>query len=270
MCVHIYLYVYTQMYAHIYLDTEGIIFTRGMGMTGNMHGVFSLHVGMRVRLKRNLSLRRGLAQEAEGTVIDVTFAGSTPVDVSDSWSAQAGFSELLSGEIPLGVWVLMDEFVDNPNIATARKLLIDSGAGRVDPNTGERVLSQDEEECAGRLLFVERQTSFPFTIEISKVGYKLTRTQLPLTHARVRTCQSSQGLTFKGGVVVDLTRMKTTEANIWWLSMYVMLSRGVKLENLLLFNAPATLEDWNKLRPPSDLLAALARLEALADETSAV
>ena len=42
-------------------------------MTGNLHGVFSLHVGMRVRLKRNLSLKRGLAQEAEGTVIDVTF-----------------------------------------------------------------------------------------------------------------------------------------------------------------------------------------------------
>ena len=64
--------------------------------------------------------------------------------------------------------------------------------------------------------------------------------------------------------------MKTTEDDIWWLNMYVMLSRGVKLDNLLLFNAPASLEDWNKLKPPSDLLAALARLEALADETSAV
>ena len=248
---------------------ERFLTKANMGMTGNLPGVLSLHVGMRVRLKRNLSLKRGLAQEAEGAVVDVVFGDSTPVEVTDAWTAQESFAELSCAEVPLGVWVLMDEYSNNPNIAKARKLLLDSGAGHVDESTGERILSVEEEDCASRLLFVERLTSFPFTIEIASFGYKLTRTQLPLTHARVRTCQSSQGLTYKGGVVIDLTKMKATEDDIWWLNLYVMLSRGIKLENLLLFNAPAAKEDWDKLKPPSDLLAALARLEKFAEETAA-
>ena len=36
---------------------ERFLTKANMGMTGNLHGVLSLHVGMRVRLKRNLSLK---------------------------------------------------------------------------------------------------------------------------------------------------------------------------------------------------------------------
>ena len=47
-----------------------------------------------------------------------------------------------------------------------------------------------------------------------------------------------------------------------------MLSRATALKHLLLFNAPAEKEEWDDLRPPADLVAALNRLEELARETS--
>ena len=77
---------------------------------------------------------------------------------------------------------------------------------------------------ARRLLFVER--SFPFKVELPNGTLQITRTQLPLTHARVRTCQASQGLTFEGGVIADLSRMGRTEPDVWWLNAYVMVSRA--------------------------------------------
>ena len=101
----------------------------------------------------------------------------------------------------------------------------------------------------------------------SDVTYKLTRTQLPLTHGRVRTCQASQGRTFKTGVTLDMTKMKKTDEESWWLNLYVMLSRATALKHLLLFNAPKEKKDWDALQPPPDLVAAQRRLEELAKQT---
>ena len=137
----------------------------------------------------------------------------------------------------------------------------------MDRDTGKRILSDEEKDLAQRLLFVERHTSFPFKVEHKKVTYKLTRTQLPLTHGRVRTCQASQGRTCKTGVTIDMTKMKRTEEESWWLNMYVMLSRATALKHLLLFNAPQEKEEWDALQPPPDLVSALKKLQNLAKQT---
>ena len=247
--------------------TEHILTKTNMTLTGNMHGFFSAHVGMRVRLKRNVSLKQGLAQEAEGNIIDVVLPDASSPELQSAWAAQACFEEFIVEEVPLGVWVLMDDYIQNPNTELAAQKIMDAGGGCVDEETGQRILCQEDKDLVRRLLFVERHTSFPFKVEHKKITYKLTRTQLPLTHGRVRTCQASQGRTFKSGVTIDMTKMKRTEEESWWLNLYVMLSRATALKHLLLFKAPGTKEEWDALQPPSDLVAALKRLKELARQT---
>ena len=140
-------------------------------------------------------------------------------------------------EVPLGVWVLMDDYMQNPNTDLATQKILDAGGGCVDNETGHRILREEEKDLARRLLFVERHTSFPFKVEHKKTTYKLTRTQLPLTHGRVRTCQASQGRTFKSGVTIDMTKMQRTDPESWWLNLYVVLSRATSLKHILPFNA---------------------------------
>ena len=55
--------------------------------------------------------------------------------------------------------------------------------------------------------------------------------------------------------------MFRTEPDVWWLNVYVVLSRAIRLGNLMLFNAPQTKAEWDNLAPPSDLRQALERLE---------
>ena len=64
-----------------------------------------------------------------------------------------------------------------------------------------------------------------------------------------------------------MTKMKRTDQESWWLNMYVMLSRATALKHLLLFNAPEEKEEWDALKPPSDLVAALKKLQILAQQT---
>ena len=54
------------------------------------------------------------------------------------------------------------------------------------------------------------------------------------------------------------------DPEVWWLNLYVMLSRATSLKNLLLFNAPQTKAAWDDLRPPPDLVEQLKRFERLA------
>ena len=71
--------------------------------------------------------------------------------------------------MPLGVWVLMDDYMQNPNTDLATQKILEAGGGYVDRETGKRILSDEEKDLAQRLLFVERHTSFPFKVEHKKV-----------------------------------------------------------------------------------------------------
>ena len=52
----------------------------------------------------------------------------------------------------------------------------------------------------------------------------------------LRTAYSAQGLTLDGGVLVDLRRAGGLDDADWWPAIYVMLTRGRKLQNLILLD----------------------------------
>ena len=89
-----------------------------------------------------------------------------------------------------------------------------------------------------------------------------TRWNLPLTHAMVRTAMSSQGLTFNGGVVADLRRAGGMEDDIWWLNVYVMLSRARKLDNLMLVGLSPQVRALLEAGPPAYIRQQLYTLQA--------
>ena len=91
----------------------------------------------------------------------------------------------------------------------------------------------------------------------------------------VRTAQSSQGLTFKKGVVADLRRAGGMTDDIWWLNVYVMLSRAKKLENLILIGLTPKVRELFEQGPPAyirDQIRALqvkaARTKVTAEQTA--
>ena len=69
------------------------------------------------------------------------------------------------------------------------------------------------------------------------LNFKVTRRQIPLTSAVHRTVQSSQGYTFRQGVIADLGNLNSDPIN-YWLNIYVILSRAIALDNLLLLRCP--------------------------------
>ena len=90
--------------------TERLLKRTNIHYTGHMHGVVSLHVGMRVRLTAKLSSEHATVSDAEGCLVDVDLDAHTSDDIRDAWKAQRGFVELTTGYVPAGVWVLMDKF----------------------------------------------------------------------------------------------------------------------------------------------------------------
>jgi len=61
---------------------------------------------------------------------------------------------------------------------------------------------------------------------------------------------SSQGLTFPSGVVADLRRNGGMTDDIWWLNVYVMLSRATKLDLLLLLGLDEKVKTLLTQGPP--------------------
>ena len=176
--------------------TERLLKRTNIHYVGHMHGVLSLHVGMRVRLTCKLSSGHAIVSDAEGSVVDVALDPNTADEDRDTWNAQATFTELAPGCISEGVWVLMDKYLESPNFDRAKQMIFASGGGYTN-DEGVQRLTAEETAVAKRLLYVERHTSFPFRFPLGDDTYVVTRTQLPLTHACVRTAQSTQGLTLK-------------------------------------------------------------------------
>ena len=80
----------------------------------------------------------------------------------------------------------------------------------------------------------------------------------------VRTAMSSQGLTFPGGVVADLRRNGGMTDDIWWLNVYVMLSRATRLDLLLLLGLDAKVKALFEQGPPAYVRDKVAQLRAKA------
>ena len=89
-----------------------------------------------------------------------------------------------------------------------------------------------------------------------------TRWNLPLTHAMVRTAMSSQSFTFNGGVLAGLRRAGGMENDIWWLNVYVMLSRARKLDNLILVGLTPQIRELLEAGPPAYIRQKILTLQA--------
>ena len=90
---------------------------------------------------------------------------------------------------------------------------------------------------AKTLSFVElMHADFKIDLKIGEENEKIEviRWQFPLLHGMLRIAYSAQGLTLDGGVLVDLRRAGGLEDDVWWLAIYVMLTRARKRENLIL------------------------------------
>ena len=81
----------------------------------------------------------------------------------------------------------------------------------------------------------------------------------------VRTAMSSQGLTFLDGVVADLRRTGGMKDDIWWLNIYVMLSRATRLENLILLGLNDNIKTLLEDGPPTYVREKIQELLAKAN-----
>ena len=104
-------------------------------------------------------------------------------------------------------------------------------------------------------------------VEKQRRPMHVIRWQFPLTHAKVRTAFSTQGVTLEGGVVLDLRRAGGLQDDDWWLAIYMMLSRARNLKNLILIGFTEQVENLLRRGPPQHLAKITADLEKRAFET---
>eukprot|EP00973_Karenia_brevis_P092459 12412524-Karenia_brevis.AAC.1 len=90
-------------------------------------------------------------------------------------------------------------------------------------------------------------------IDIKRYGFQVSP-------ADVRTVHASQGEGWEA-VIADLARPPRVKPEMFWLYIYVMLSRATSLEGFLALRLPRR-EDMNS-RPPQFLLDEIRRLQAL-------
>ena len=204
-------------------------------VTGGMHGMLPLHLGMRVRLLEHLDLSRGLVKDAEGVVVHVAV---NPGDEDEVRQAQTDRRPAYLRHLPFGVWVRMDKYAAAP----FRDRLAEHA---------DTIAAED----TAQLVFIEPQTSTTFDFR----RYKITRTALPISHAQVLTSTASQGRTMLLGVTVDAGCKDPNDMDNLWLHLYVMLSRATTAENLLVIRDPGV--EFLSRGPPADLATRLRTFE---------
>ena len=187
--------------------------------SGNMHGMLALHLGMRVRLLDALDEEKTLVKDAEGVAVRIEPHPADKQLLEEALRTGAGIVYLT--KFPSGVWVRMDKYGGAPFTQILQEHC-------------STLLPADTQG----LVFVEPRTSDPFVFR----EFKVTRTGLPLSHARVITSTACQGRTMRDGVIIDCGRLEggnhPKEDEDWWLDLYVMLSRATRLDDLLLMRAP--------------------------------
>ena len=201
------------------------------GLTGGMHGMLPLHLGMRIRLLDHLDIGRGLVKDAEGDVVHVAI---NPRDADEVEQASVDGRPAYLRYLPFGIWVRMDKYQDAPFCEHLAQ-----HAGGI------------EATDAARLVFIEPQTSSAFEFR----RHKVTRTGIPISHAKVLTSTACQGRTMHEGVMVDAGNKDPNDLDSLWLHLYVMLSRATTSDNLLMIRAPGL--EFLSRGPPVDLAARL-------------
>ena len=189
-----------------------------MTETGNQMGMLPLYIGMMVRLTTKLSAAHRLMQDSVGTVVGIQFHEQEFVGrVQDDWRGNGAHDSWRRGyyktrKMIKAVYVKFEDYD------------IDSGYG------------------AGVVSVEPRSASWKFKthddLNRRRRDVPMTRIQLPLAPARVRTVQTAQGMSMNAANM-NLTRPPTMSSDDdYWLHLYVMLSRVRTVGRLLLFGMP--------------------------------
>ena len=224
-----------------------LLTTVNMHKTGHLHGILPLHAGMRVRLTTKISAVDGLVNERCGTVQKIDLHDDDTGKLTDH------FARIRLDYMPRGAWILFDSFHSAPLEEFTNNL------ASVDTD------SQNSIDADGLVYIKLEKADFNISVYLpdnSNESIHVTRWNLPLTHAMVRTAMSSQGLTFNGGVLADLRRNGGMENDVWWLNVYVMLSRARKLENLILIGLTPQIKSLLEAGPPAYIRQKIQTLQA--------
>jgi hypothetical protein len=189
-----------------------------MTETGNQMGMLPLYIGMMVRLTTKLSAAHRLMQDSVGTVVGIQFHEQEFVGrVQDDWRGNGAHDSWRRGyyktrKMIKAVYVKFEDYD------------IDSGYG------------------AGVVSVEPRSASWKFKTHDDLISKRrdlpMTRIQLPLAPARVRTVQTAQGMSMNAANM-NLARPPTMSSDDdYWLHLYVMLSRVRTVGRLLLFGMP--------------------------------
>ena len=206
--------------------------------SGGMHGMLALHVGMRARLLEALDENKTLVKDAEGEVVRIEPHPDDQAMMDEA--LRLGSGTVYLSKFPKGVWLRMEKYTGAP----FTKILQDNNSTLDTADTRN-------------LVFIEPRTADPFIYR----DWSVTRTGLPLSHARAITSTACQGRTMRDGVIIDCGRQAggahPKEDDDWWLDLYVMLSRATRLDDLLLLRAPSL--DFFAKGPPKTLRKQLAK-----------
>ncbi len=167
-----------------------------------------------------------------------------------------------------GVWVHFDDFDATPMGGYLQEMdcLTVEDKNTEDPSAAVTALS-------GSLVFIQlEKADFKLRVHLPDGSYdyiNVLRWQFPLTHAMVRTAMSSQGLTFAKGVLADLRRNGGMTNDIWWLNVYVILSRATRMDFLLLIGLDEKVKTLLENGPPDYVREKIRQLQSKAADFEA-
>ena len=215
----------------------------------NMHGMLALHIGMRIRLLDALDEKKTLVKDAEGDIVRIEPHPDDQELMNESIQMATdglGAGTVYLTKFPKGIWVRMDKYEGAPFTELLKSKC-------------STLLPADTKH----LVFIEPRVSDPFVFR----EFTVTRTGLPISHAKAITSTACQGRTMRDGVIIDCGRQEggahPKEDDDWWLDLYVMLSRATRLDDLLLIRAP-DLSFFAK-GPPITLRTQLAKFASRTD-----
>ena len=207
--------------------------------TGGIMGMLLLHLGMRVRLTESICKAKGLVKDAEGVVMRIVLHPKDEDRAANAFNSASPGTTVYLTHVPIGIWLKMDKYDEAPdveNLAHATNL--------------------SDSDVQSLVLLEPSKCLMPFKWK----EYQIYRSGFALTHAMVRTSTACQGKTYDMGVLIDCAKRETgqhpTQADDYWLHMYVMLSRATTLRDIVLIRAPP--ESFLLQGPPADLKKRLA------------